>query len=51
MAVIEEQGLFWVEEIEHVLKGLVVNDAVAPVLETDEINYLGVVVNDGTFEV
>ena len=51
VAIIEEKRLFWVEEMEHVFKGLVVNDAVAPVLETNEVNRLVMVVDDGIFEV
>jgi hypothetical protein len=33
VAVVEEQGLFWVKEVKHVFKGLVVSDAVAAELK------------------
>lgn len=51
VAVVEEKGFFWGEEMEHVVCGLVVKDAVAAELKVFKINSLGGVVGDGVFEV
>ncbi len=50
MAVVEEQGLFRVEEIEHVFSGLVVSDAVAAELKVSEGYDFVWIVSDGVFE-
>ena len=50
MAIVEKQGIFRGEEIEHVFSGLVVSDAVAAKLKMSEGYDFVRIVSDGVFE-